>query len=306
MESRTTTGLLIRLPNWVGDVIMALPTIETLHQAGVQITLLGKPWIHDLLQGLDIPKITYPNTLGKSVACLKSCPEKRILLLTNSFSSALSAKLAGKESMGYQQDARKYLLNLGYKKPSLAHETDIFHFLSEKVFIHWYPQLTCKFQTILIPQLPIRTQAIENAQLLLEQHGVNYPYMVLCPFAHGLNQQKKTKKWPHWKVFIKKTRDYHPIICPGPNEIEEAQQYLSDALILPNLDLETYAAILKLANKIVANDSGPLHIAAAVHQQYSPLGLFGVTAPERTGPRNAKILGSAYQWPKLEEVLDFL
>lgn len=306
MQSRTSNGLLIRLPNWVGDVMMALPTLQTLQSAGIQITLLGKPWIHDLLHGLDIPKITYPNAMKKAIQCLKNCPEQRILLLTNSFSSALAAKLAGKASMGYQQDARKFLLTYGYKKPKLAHETDIFHFLSEKIFLNWYPQLPPHRPSILIPQLPLRSQAIENAQSLLKQHSVNYPYLVLCPFAHGVNRQKQPKKWPHWKSFAKTTLDYKPIICPGPNELQEAQQHFSDALILPNLDLETYAGILKLASKIVANDSGPLHIAAAVHQQYAPIGIFGVTPPERTGPRNAKIIGSSNQWPSIDEVLEFL
>ncbi|NBX84378.1 MAG: lipopolysaccharide heptosyltransferase family protein [Gammaproteobacteria bacterium] len=306
MSDRTNHGLLVRLPNWVGDVIMALPAIKYLQDAGISLTLLGKPWIHDLLHGLNIPKLTYPASQYKATQFLKACPEKNILLLTNSFSSALNAKLAGKTSFGYSQDGRRVLLHHAFRKPSLTHETDIFHHLTTKFLSISDPHYESKISTLLIPQLPLRQKAIETAQSLLNRNNIDFPFIVLCPFAHGLNRQKQPKKWPHWVTFAKKIKKYRPIICPGPQEIEEAKKYFPDALILPNLNLETYAAILKLASKIIANDSGPLHIAAAVHQQYAPIGLFGVTPPERTGPKNARILGSANRWPEMNEVLDFL
>ena len=306
MSDRTSHGLLVRLPNWVGDVIMALPAIKSLQNAGIPITLLGRPWIHDLLHGLNIPKLSYPQSQYKAIQCLKACPEKNILLLTNSFSSALNAKLAGKASFGYAQDGRRVLLNHAIKKPSLVHETDIFHHLATKFLTTSHLHYQSKISTMLVPQLPLRQEAIEKAQSLLNRHSIDFPYIVLCPFAHGLNRQKQPKKWPHWPAFAKTIKKYRPIVCPGPKEIEEARKYFPDAIILPNLNLETYAAILKLASKIIPNDSGPLHMAAAVHQEYAPIGLFGVTPPERTGPKNARILGSAHQWPEIHEVLDFL
>lgn len=306
MSNANKASLLIRLPNWVGDVIMALPAIQLIQDAGIDVTLLGKPWIHDLLRGLDVPKITYPNTLKKNIACLKSCPEKNILLFTNSLSSAYSAKFARKNTIGLLRYIRLIFLNQAIKPPNVEHETDVFYHISCQALKKFYPHAPLNKTTHLIPELPIRQEAIENAQSLLSQYGIDFPFIVLCPFAHGLNRQNQPKKWPHWAAFAKSIKKYRPIVCPGPSEIEEAQQFFPDAIILPNLNLETYAAVLKLAKTVIANDSGPLHIAAAVRQQNASIGLFGVTPPERTGPKNARILGSAQQWPEIDEVLDFL
>ena len=49
MRKHDHPSLIIRLPNWVGDVIMALPALQSLQQSGIELLLFGKPWANDLL-----------------------------------------------------------------------------------------------------------------------------------------------------------------------------------------------------------------------------------------------------------------
>ena len=125
--------------------------------------------------------------------------------------------------------------------------------------------------------------------------------MVLCPFAHGRTRDNKIKKWPHWQALAKEMAHLNPIICPGPNELIEAKLHFPHAHMLDSLSLYEYAQVLSKARLVIANDSGPMHMAAALN--IPTIGIFGVTDPNRTGPKTAIILGNTDEWPSLELVL---
>jgi len=55
--------LIVRLPNWVGDVVMSLPTLWHLHHHGYALQLVGKRWAVPLLAGCGWPVHTLPATL---------------------------------------------------------------------------------------------------------------------------------------------------------------------------------------------------------------------------------------------------
>jgi heptosyltransferase-2 len=291
-----TKQILIRLPNWVGDVIMALPAIDCLAQNNIKPILIGKPWIDDLLKGLAYEKHIYPKKMLASIQLLKSLKSKDILLFPNSLSSALTAKLAGKKTFGFIQDSRKLLLNEGWRKPSIVHESELFFHLSEQY-------LKAK-QIFAPPVIPVDEQAMQDAVLMLQKHQIASPYVVLCPFAHGLTKDKQSKKWPYWQALIEKLQGVTCIMCPGPQELEEAKNNFSQVHILENVRLNQYAALLKNAQLVIANDSGPMHLAAAVNAP--TLALFGKTDPLRVAPANASILGNATTWPSLEAVFTWI
>ena len=72
----------------------------------------------------------------------------------------------------------------------------------------------------------------------------------------------------------------------GPDEVHMARQIRDGssgrALLAPPTDLHELAALLRRASLMVANDTGPLHLAAALGTP--SLGLFGPTRAERNGP----------------------
>ncbi len=109
--------ILIVLPNWVGDVVLATPLLAAVRAArpAAQITLLGRSYVHELLAGggwhdalLDWPRRQSPLTFGRT---LKKHGFTAALLLTNSFRTALATWLAGiPQRIGYARDARGVLL----------------------------------------------------------------------------------------------------------------------------------------------------------------------------------------------------
>ena len=281
--------LIVRLPNWVGDVIMCLPALQLLQQQGINLILVGKPWIHDLLQAMPYELHTYINQ-----SSLKKIPCKAMLLLTNSFSSAVKARIAGKKCLGYATDGRRLLLQKSIQKSKNRHETMVFLTLAQEALIYFFgltPQILSEDDTK--PKLTIASTSTS--------YHAKPPYVVLCPFAHGTTRDKKSKKWPQWQALAQEIAHLNPIICPGPNEIAEAHEFFPNTQPLHHLSLHEYAEVLSHAHLVIANDSGPMHIAAALHTP--TIGLFGVTDPERTGPKTAIILGNAQEWPSLEMVI---
>jgi heptosyltransferase-2 len=80
------------------------------------------------------------------------------------------------------------------------------------------------------------------------------------------------------------------------------QAAVPGAHVLEDLDLGSYAAVMSGAKFILANDSGPMHLAAAIDAPV--IGIFGRGNPKRTGPwgLRTRIVGSARAWPELVTV----
>ena len=118
---------------------MSLPTLWHLHHHGYALQLVGKRWAVPLLAGCGWPVHTLPGTLrerahllrglARDVRTLDADFDKRLntLLLTNSFSSALDAWLAGLNTVGYRQDGRGWFLTHPVAQPTQSlHESQRF------------------------------------------------------------------------------------------------------------------------------------------------------------------------------------
>jgi heptosyltransferase-2 len=92
------------------------------------------------------------------------------------------------------------------------------------------------------------------------------------------------------------------IICPGPGETEAARAAAPGAIDVGPLDVGAFAALLSASRLVVANDSGPGHLGAAV--EASILVIFGVTDPDKTCPRGPTVsrCGGLDAWPSIERV----
>ncbi len=113
---------LVRLRNWVGDVILGVPALRLLQAHGHDLTLVGKPWAKALLAGEGWPTHTRPAKLGERVAQLKQLRQQaqaldpgfdrreNAMILPSSFSAGLEMRMAGLKAVGYNQEARGFLL----------------------------------------------------------------------------------------------------------------------------------------------------------------------------------------------------
>ena len=102
-------------------------------------------------------------------------------------------------------------------------------------------------------------------------------YILLFPFC---SPHLKLKKWPYYNdliklIFKKFNNKYKIVTAPGPNEINQARSYKAE-IILNNkksLDISKLASLIKSSSFVVANDTGPAHMAA--HLGVKGLSLFG-------------------------------
>ena len=118
--------------------------------------------------------------------------------------------------------------------------------------------------------------AISDITRLTKQYA-NNEYILLFPFC---SIKHRNKKWPYFKELILKLKQnyknkYPILIAPGPKEIREAEK-LNGKIVLDNnkaVDIKTLISLINNAKFIIANDTGPAHIAS--HLDKKGLALFG-------------------------------
>ena len=118
--------------------------------------------------------------------------------------------------------------------------------------------------------------AVENTSHLVKKY-TNREYILLFPFC---SPKLQNKKWPYYKELIQKLKQefknkYSVLLAPGPNEVEEAHE-LNAKVVLENnehVTLKTLVSLINSAKLIIANDTGPAHIAS--HLDKKGLVLFG-------------------------------
>lgn len=321
--------LIVRLPNWVGDVIMSLPTLWHLHRHGYALHLIGKHWATTLLSGCPWPVHPLPSQRRERVRLLRRLGQaaqqedtdfgKRLntLLLTNSFSSALESWLAGLNTVGYRQDHRGWLLTHPVTPPSPpVHESQRF-LLAAQAIAPGTPTPAghdaCP-DTPSVSPLPLTETARQAAAGLLQQHGLlqngtdadarPLPYACLVPFATGTLKNGTRKAWPDFPTLARQlTCEIPVLLVPGPGaETALARHDYPEALILDNVALDVYAALLARSTVVVANDTGPGHLAAAVGAQL--ISILGPTDASRYRALGTNVtLIQNSPWPSLDTVL---
>ena len=102
-------------------------------------------------------------------------------------------------------------------------------------------------------------------------------YILLFPFC---SPHLSLKKWPYYNELIKLIKDkfgteYKVVTAPGPGEIDDARKF-DTVSVLDNdkaLNLSQLTSLIRESSFIIANDTGPAHIAA--HIGAKGLTLFG-------------------------------
>lgn len=314
VESTSNTPrlpVLVRLPNWVGDVCMSLPVLDLLDKSSVPYVICARPWAQDLLEGL--PSLGFIPMKGKSwedARAIRAWRKTHLssdvgLLLPDSLTSALSFKLAGLQSAGYQDDGRTLLLKWPVAKPDpRPHAVEHWFGLALNALIQWgvHPSHEKPNQAL---SLKLIARHWDESAACLRQAGlVDQHFVLIAPTATGLHHGK-VKVWPHFADLTQALLDagHRVVMCPPPNERPAATQNAPRAEMLPALGLGSFAALAAQSSLVICNDSGVSHLAAAMGARQ--LTLFGVTDPARTGPwtTQAWCMGSAQAWPSLDQVV---
>lgn len=304
--------LIVRIRNFIGDVVLLVPALERLAAAGYELHLVGKPWASSLLEAYGWPVARYPKsfnerraTLRQIAQPLRACDagfDRRVNAITfaTSFSSALDMRTAGLRPFGYAVEGRSVFLKGTASIVYGEHALDSYWRLAGAFLNDATPPPAAV-------QLRVSEAANQLATGALAQAGVRPGYVVLVPFAGG-TFEKLDKKWPHFAALAERLhatgRDI--VMAPGPDEMEAARVVCPQAKLLPKLDLGPYAAVLRDAALTIANDTGPGHMAASVGGAL--LSVLGPTKIEQWGPRaargdNVSIVQRYPEWPDVDAVL---
>lgn len=310
LMSKSISRIYIRLPNWIGDVCMSLPSLQAVLETGCEVVICAKPWAKDLLSGIKaydfialsgkwledrhLIKVHQQQkpSLGKSVG----------LLLPDSLTSALTFRLAGLPCAGYRDDGRSLLLKWPVSKPTDAlHAVESWYYLTKTALTYWGFSPSEKVSPYL--SLALTQQHQQEADRIIASLN-HQPFILIAPTAIGKHKGRE-KVWPHFDELTRRLQqeNYLVVMAPPPNEKEMALKNAPTATLLPPIGLGAFVALLKKATIVICNDSGVSHLASlgAPHQ----LTLIGVTEPTRTGPwsPSAKIVGKMDAWPSVDEVL---
>jgi ADP-heptose:LPS heptosyltransferase len=302
-------ALIVRLRNWVGDVTLAVPALRRLDQAGYDLQLIGKAWARDLLAGHGWAVHAQPKAMADRIALLRRLKAQaqavdggftgrlNALCLPDSFSSALESRLAGLRTLGHAHEGRSLLLARALPLPRTLHALQVYWQMGDALLGAAAP----------LPDaigLRVSDAHREQARALSETHGIAAGSVFICPFAGGTwAQQDKT--WPAFPAFaaqVLPSLGRRVVVCPGPGEEAEAREHFGAATVLNGVGLGTYAALLQDAALMVANDTGPGHMAAAVGTPLvSVLGPSDPALWRAWGPAVQLVQGSD-GWPETEAV----
>lgn len=301
--------LIVRLCNWVGEAVLSLPTLTMLSNEGYELHLIGKRWAISLFEGHGWPVHVRPAKRADAIQQLKALRSQlsqahtgfskrpNMVLFTNSFSSALEARLAGLKPIGYRREGRGLVLAHGVPYTAGLHAADNYW----RVGSHFAGVQQARPIALGLQPSP---QQEQRARELLRQHQVASPFVILCPFSGAADTTGK-KLWPAFPDLAHKLHEQglQVILCPGPGEEGEARQNYPQAITLTGVDLGAYAALAQLAECTVSNDTGPGHLAAAVGGRL--VSVLGPDAADMWLPQgeHVQLMRPPMAWPTLPDVM---
>ena len=286
--------ILIVAPSWIGDTLLAQPLLRRLHDKlrRVSIDALAPPWCGPLLARMpEIDEVIASPfahgelklrarwKLGRELARRKY---DRAIVLPNSFKSALIPFFANiPVRAGYVGESRYGLLNLAHKldQVKLPLMAERYAQLAEKPGA----QLQRPLPPVRLDADPINT-ARTTARLGLDR---SRPVAAFCPGA----EYGPAKRWParHYAALARDLakRGYAVWLIGSGKDAElgaeiRAQSGGACDNLCGKTDLAAAIDLISCAKFVVSNDSGLMHVAAALGKPL--IALYGSSSPAHTPP----------------------
>ena len=297
--------ILVRAPNWIGDAVMAIAALEAIRRSrpGAEITVLSRPGVAELLRGQPfVDQVVSFESSGihagwagqkRLIATLREGRFDAAVLLQNAFEAAWIAWRAGiAQRIGYARDGRRCLLTQAVAVPAPGEipRHEVYYYLELLHRAGWIP----RERDVPPIRLVLAEGARQRAEELLRRAGAR-ENVWRCAIAPGASYGA-AKCWPPERFAALADRfisecDGDVILFGGPGEADIAQRIASAmkgrAISLVGMTpVADLPALLSTCSAFVGNDSGAMHVAAAVGVPVT--GIFGPTDHQATVPWSQK------------------
>jgi heptosyltransferase II len=293
--------ILVRATNWVGDAIIALPALHAIRArfADARISVLARPYVADIYRGQGICNelIAY-DARGEHAGWsgrkrlaeqLRAQEFDMAILLQNAFDAAWLAWRAGiPERVGYARDARSWLLTKAVRVPRAgeipAHEQ--FYYLELLRRAGWVDKLDGERCISLKLEPQSKRHAVER---LLEAGSRTKALRVAIGAGASYGSAKcwQPERFAYVADRLMMQFDADVILFGTPTETPVSSA-IATAMRGSPIDLTgktriaDLPALLSQCSLFIGNDSGAMHVAAAVGLPV--VAVFGPTDPDGTAP----------------------
>ncbi len=299
MEQCKKYKVLIIAPAWVGDLVMSQTLFKALKKHygdNVELDVFANSWTKGLLWRMDevsdVIENPFPSgsvALLKRILCgfsLRKRKYNQVIILPNSLKSAIMPFFAGiKQRTGFIGEFRYGLINDIYKlnKTFLPRMIDRFCALANK---------GNKPYKIDFPTL---NKDIQNQCELIEKFAIDTTKKIVafCPAA----EFGPAKRW--WPAYFAQLAtllidDGYIVLILGSKKDEGLGNFIISKLdvstgifnLCGQTSLEDSVDILAMCHAVVTNDSGLMHVAAAVGTKV--IAIYGSSSPNFTPPLSSK------------------
>ena len=285
----------------IGDVLLSTPVIENLREAynSSKIDFLVEREAEDVVKGnpyvdrvivLDKKKmgsLRRLKALRENLNFMRSLREGKYDLAIDLFGNLRSALLTlstgAKLKVGYNFRGRKYAYDLRVEpRGDRVHEVQFNLDALRRIGV---PVVTDR------PLFPIDDASKRFARDFFKSQGLEDGFVIGISPSGGW----PAKRWP-LEYFAEladqlvKTYRAKILLFWGPgelNRVQRLQSFMTErSWIIPETTLKQLGALLQRCDLVISNDSGPMHIAAAVDTP--TVGIFGPTNPRLQGPYGEK------------------
>jgi lipopolysaccharide heptosyltransferase II len=274
--------ILIRLPNWLGDMVMSVGAIHQLPYffPGAEISVIAKKGIHELLQFFPpvkrqfiFSKEEYKGLKGAWQFGRNIKRTERFdlfLSFPDSFSSALIGYAAGAENrIGYKKEGREILLTKSFAKAGGLHRVEEY-----------------------VRLLELYTGKKSNAvSVSLQHHFQKGEHIVININSEASSRRLTVAKAVELISAAQKNFSKKIILIGGPGEKDFVEEVLTKIAVKEGIEsmagktsLVELCRILASAQLMLSTDSGPAHLANALGTQ--TIVLFGAGNENNTAPYN--------------------
>jgi heptosyltransferase-2 len=279
--------VLVRAPNWIGDAVLSLPALRDVRLSfpAARLEVLARGWVapvYEAVSEVDAVRAAPGRGVREEAALARAAGADLALLFPNSFGTALAMALAGiPDRRGYATDRRRLLLTRAARVPDAVRgQSELYYYRAMLAGVGL--RVSASPDATLVP-LP---SWVESGGRKLGDAG---PWIgVNAGAAYGTAKRWVPERYAAAAERLARELGARVAVLGGPAERPLAEAIAAQIrtpsrVLAGETSLGELIGVLSRLRLLLTNDSGPMHLAAALGVPL--VALFGPTDWRETAPR---------------------